>query len=915
MRPITLTMSAFGPYAGQVVLDLSKLGDQGLYLITGETGAGKTTLFDAITYALYGEPSGGTRDASMLRSKYAKDDTPTFVELTFSCKGQMYRVRRNPEYLRPSKNSKTAFTTQKADADMSLPDGQIVTKSRDVTKTIEELLGITRDQFAQVAMIAQGDFLKLLLASTDQRIDIFRKLFRTERYQLLQNTIKDDALSLAKECEELSASMRQYIGGIVWRKEDPRSAQTYPAEEILQILEEIVAEDQAERASLQERRTQLEETHAALTQTITEAQTDRKNRIALANSQAEHTALRTSVDQATEQSQKIREREPEIAQKLEVIRALQGELPKYETLKHLQDESRQLRTRRERQNQLLARMESAQTALQRELRQEQEEQASIQNAQVTLVTIRHELEKSREYTRRLQALQQDFIAWTACSQRAARSFAAYEQVCARTRHLEAVWREQNRAFLGGQASVLAQRLQPKMPCPVCGSTHHPAPATRPDFVPTEEELALSQERAEQARNEEQAANRRAIADKTAKEEREATLRANLSDVFGEIVWEEAETRLKLELLVSQKAEASLYEKEAAATSQVQRADVLAKSISQKEQQLLAQEEQIQSAKNLEKEYAIRIESTDEQVKSLQKELTYEDAAQAQRVVLGWEREVKTYQETLELAIRQENELVQKKKLLEGKIKTLEELLAGKEVRDPDELTQKQRVVWEELSQISSTQQTLFSRLERNQDTLKKIQKRQSDLAQKEKRRAWLSALSNVANGKLSGQEKVRLETFVQMIYFDRILIRANTRLMRMSQGQYELKRRTQAANNRSQSGMDLDVIDHYNGSIRSVRTLSGGESFLASLSLALGLADEIQSNAGGVQLDTMFVDEGFGSLDEEALQQALRVLNDLGEGHRLVGIISHVTELKNQIERQIVVKKNRSGGSEIQICC
>ena len=178
---------------------------------------------------------------------------------------------------------------------------------------------------------------------------------------------------------------------------------------------------------------------------------------------------------------------------------------------------------------------------------------------------------------------------------------------------------------------------------------------------------------------------------------------------------------------------------------------------------------------------------------------------------------------------------------------------------------------------------------------------------------WLRSLSNTANGTITGREKIMLETFAQMTYFDRILIRANTRFMMMSGGQYELRRRVEADNNRSQSGLELDVIDHYNGSLRSVKTLSGGESFKASLSLALGLADEIQSAAGGVQLDTMFVDEGFGSLDEDSLQQALRVLSELSEGRRLVGIISHVGELKEKIDKQIVIKKDRAGGSRAEI--
>ena len=224
----------------------------------------------------------------------------------------------------------------------------------------------------------------------------------------------------------------------------------------------------------------------------------------------------------------------------------------------------------------------------------------------------------------------------------------------------------------------------------------------------------------------------------------------------------------------------------------------------------------------------------------------------------------------------------------------------------DELTRQR-------SEAAQAQKTIHARLVTNKTALENMQEKAADLEKLEKRYTWVRALSNTVNGNLAGKEKVALETYIQMTFFDRILQRANVRLLVMSGGQYELKRRREAENNRSQSGLELDVIDHYNGSQRSVKSLSGGESFKASLSLALGLSDEIQSAAGGIRLDTMFVDEGFGSLDEESLQQAIRALTGLTEGNRLVGIISHVAELKEKIDKQIVVTKDKSGGSRVEI--
>ncbi|NLA88209.1 MAG: SMC family ATPase [Clostridiales bacterium] len=219
MRPITLTMSAFGPYAEKTVLELYKLGTQGIYLITGDTGAGKTTIFDAITFALYGEASGENREASMLRSKYATPETPTFVELVFEYAGKRYTIKRNPEYERPVKRGE-GTTTQKADAELTMPDGQVITKAKDVTNTVKEIIGIDRSQFTQIAMIAQGDFLKLLLAPTEERKKIFRQIFRTELYQVLQDKLKEESAALSRQREALCSRIRQYIDDIVCKDDD-----------------------------------------------------------------------------------------------------------------------------------------------------------------------------------------------------------------------------------------------------------------------------------------------------------------------------------------------------------------------------------------------------------------------------------------------------------------------------------------------------------------------------------------------------------------------------------------------------------------------------------------------------------------------------------------------------------------------
>lgn len=258
MKPLTLTISAFGPYAGIQTIDMTKLGERGLYLITGDTGAGKTTIFDAITFALYGEASGDNREADMFRSKYAAPETPTFVEMEFLYRGEMYCVRRNPEYLRPAKRG-DGMTAEKADAALTYPDGRIVTKSKEVTRAVTELTGLERNQFTQIAMIAQGDFLKLLFAKTEERSKIFREIFDTKLYQTLQERLKAESGKLRGQYEDLEKSIRQYAGQIQKTPKDAEAEQPLTAEENLRLLARLTEEDGKQEEALAEALAKTEE--------------------------------------------------------------------------------------------------------------------------------------------------------------------------------------------------------------------------------------------------------------------------------------------------------------------------------------------------------------------------------------------------------------------------------------------------------------------------------------------------------------------------------------------------------------------------------------------------------------------------------------------------------------------------------
>ena len=340
MRPIKLTLSAFGPYAGKAELDMDKLGDRGLYLITGDTGAGKTTIFDAITFALYGEASGENREVNMLRSKYADPDTPTFVELVFSYAGKEYRVTRNPEYERPSKRS-TGITTQKADAELVYPDSRIVTKTRDVTNAVQEIIGIDRCQFTQIAMIAQGDFLKLLLAPTEDRKKIFRQIFKTELYQDLQDKLKEESGRLGKEYDMLKNSIQQYINGVSSQEDDVLNIELEKAKngnlltaDTMALIEKIINEDKNERNGLNNQLGKVEKHLEQVNAHLGKVEEIGKARDGLISAKEKLQKTEPRLKELSDQYEAEKQKQPETDALSDAITTGRNKLPQYDELEN-----------------------------------------------------------------------------------------------------------------------------------------------------------------------------------------------------------------------------------------------------------------------------------------------------------------------------------------------------------------------------------------------------------------------------------------------------------------------------------------------------------------------------------------------------------------------------------------------------
>ena len=921
MRPITLTMSAFGPYAAKTVIELDKLGTNGLYLITGDTGAGKTTIFDAITYALYGEASGNTRDVNMFRSKYAEPSTPTEVELTFEYAQKIYTVKRNPEYDRPKARGE-GYTTEKANAELHYPDGRVVTKLKEVNKAIVDIMGIDRSQFTQIAMIAQGDFLKLLLASTEDRKKIFQKIFRTQCYYQLQERLKQQTGDLAKDYGKIGDSIRQYINGIACHPDDVLMLEVDKAKkgelkntEAVQLVEKLIKQDDAAQQKVLERIGELDKQKQKIAAQLAVAES-RKTTEEKQEKAKENLARETQRQKTLETEKNEAEAyQPEVQKAVEAIAKLEAQLPEYAEMQKKQTERTGLQKALEELAQKIKTEAETEEKLARSIKDLKAEQASLQNAGAAQAAQKAEKDRLAEQQKDLEALKKEYAAYQKLEAQLKKAQADYAQKSEASGQKRAEYEHKNKLYLDAQAGILAETLTEGVPCPVCGSLEHPHPAQKPENAPTKQELEICKAKVEAAEKATQAASSKASTCNGQVDTSRENLQAHGQKLLGTDAVEEME-RLCCEkqqqtAAALQKAEQQLEEIE----KQLGRKAALDQLIPQKEDELEQCKNRRGSYETQQAGDGAKLQAAEKRLKELAEKLSYPSEAEANRALQKLCEKKQAWGKAIQDTQKAYDECEKSLAALRGTLKGYQKTLQGMEKVDVQAVmaaqaeADQQKAVWE------AQKNEIGDRLAVNGPILKNLQPQISKMEETEKRLQCVQALSDTANGRLSGKEKIMLETYIQMTFFDRIIRRANVRLMVMSGGQYELKRRVNAENNRSQAGLELDVIDHYNGSERSVKTLSGGESFKASLALALGLSDEIQSSAGGIRLDTMFVDEGFGSLDEESLEQAVNALVGLTQGNRLVGIISHVSELKNRIDKQIVVTKEKSGGSKAEILC
>ena len=902
MRPLNLTLSAFGAYAAKTELDLRQLGERGLYLITGDTGAGKTTIFDAIAFALFGKPSGDGRESSMLRSKFAAPETPTKVELTFSNGGKTYKIKRNPEYERP-KSRGTGTTKEQPRVELVLPDGKVLTRQADVEEKIRDILGVDRDQFCQIAMLAQGEFRKLLLAETKERASIFRNIFKTNLYIKFQERVKDNFSAIGRELKETENSFKQYAAGIVL----PEDTDLPPENELSEFLAGLLKADRAQDDAWEKELAEIGKKLDTLTADAAKAAADEKNRSELRNAKLSLAEAEKAVSESGVALEKEKACEPELVKLAEALKALEEERKAHDELMDTEKKAAAAKKTADDAAARLSRLEVSRGELRENLSREREEYHALAASAENLAKLQHEknvlsqyLDDLRKYETALQTLAERKDAADAARD-------AYTMARSEEEHLSAEAQELRRRFNDEQAGVLASTLHEGEPCPVCGALTHPHPAQCTPDAPDEKKVKDAEKKAKAAQERVNKASEASGIAKNAYETAQKEEAEQREKLFGgkEKIDLEAEKRAAARRCAEKDGEIRKESENAA------RFETLGRKIPEEEKRLAEMDAPITEAQKTAADTQSALTSLRQTADKLRAGLKYENAAEVEKE----KRQVLARQSEMEHARKRAEEALvaakERRSAEQGKVEKLEELVSDAPLVDLAAIAEEKNCLTQRKDDLTNRRRALDRRITANDSAKKGIDKKAGERRALEERWTWMKPLSETANGGL--KDHISLETYVQMTYFDRILARANAHLMQMSGGKYDLKRREGAAKNGGQNGLDLDVIDHYNGSERSVKTLSGGETFLASLSLALGLSEEIQSSAGGVQMDTLFVDEGFGSLDEETLRQAMRALRELSEGDRLIGIISHVSELRREIDRQIVVKRSKDGASRAEI--
>lgn len=929
MRPLLLKMSAFGPYAGNTVIEFDKLGDKGLYLICGDTGAGKTTIFDAICYALFGEASGRLRDVSMLRSKYADDLTPTEVELLFLHNDKEYRIVRNPEYYRPSKRG-GGLTKQPQDACLYMPDGNVISKAKDVNKAVEELLSLNCDQFFQISMIAQGSFRELLISDTNTRQKIFRELFKTGFYLSLQEKLSEARKEISDSVSDSKKSIEQYVRDIMVDEDDVllidvenAKAGLMLTEDIIELIVSLINKDETIANDNENKLKTVNGELEKINISIGIIENAIRSKETLDDSIKEYKEIKPAEEAADKEFEAAKK---ELSKKdgiISELTSIEAEIKKNEDINKINSLVDRLSDEKKNNTEKLSLLSDEKEQKAGVLSELKSELDGLKNVGVSIEEYKNKLEKLDESINELNELKKEHKKFIRGQQELEELTDKYIEDNNEFKRLRDIYEEMEQSFRDGQAGILAATLTDGKKCPVCGSITHPDKAKLTDEIPSEAKLNEAKDESARARDKVNETSSLLGSKRTFVELIKEQLLKKAGVLLGDPRVCESHAYEDRDLCIDN-LESNIRSREFEITSSRNDFELKLKNERKKEDRKKEIEDKLiseceEKLKSIEEEIAsinvkiagIEASINENKAKALEikDSLTFDDMSEAVKRRDGLTKTLNSIQQSYNIKEKERNRIHDEVTRLNSTIENLKKSLEGIESSDVSDKKAKKAELEVKRNELINKIQEERTRIKINRNVLVNIKDKAESLKETEKNLSYITSLSKTANGDLSGKEKIKLETYIQTTYFDRIIRRANLRFMEMSSGQYELKRQRVASDIRGQSGLDLVVIDHYNGTERSVRTLSGGESFMASLSLALGLSEEVQSSSGGVSVDTLFVDEGFGTLDSDSLDLAYKALTNVTEGNRLVGIISHVAELRNKIDNQIIVKKEKSGGS------
>lgn len=995
MMPISLTLSAFGPYPDTITIDFESFQEDGLFLITGPTGSGKTMIFDAMIFALYGKTSGQIRQTDSLRCDHALNEIPTFVEFSFSLHQQNYTIKRNPKYYLEGKK-----TPKQPSALLTLPDGKMVEGIKEVNQKMISLLGVDDQQFKQICMIAQGEFTKLIMASSDEREKVLRELFHSETYQKLEEKLKvhlktyqdkydlllnkrkdlmqelqveDHQEYLSKQTKLIASQQKEYDDLKkdldqkkqqlqLYRLQNQRLIQLKDLKQQFQDLKKQENDYQKLNKTVDTLKKVQETNYLYISyikqqkklQTLKLNQEDFLKQLKkLEKDYQEKKVQADSLDYKQQTKEKLQNQIQETKQLINQIYQYQNDYQNLQTLKQ------QYRMLDEEHKLFLKKKEKFENGLQRD----QERIQSEQQVQSKYELIKQQYVRLNEQKVKVHQLSDYYDQILKLNENKSDLQEEYTVVEKQVDHEKMQYNQMEKLYFRKQAGIFALQLKENQPCPICGSLHHPHPAQIEKEDITKEKLDQQAKKVKQQEHRLQDILQKILLSNQKKEmlvkqTKQLSSELNIQEEISKEIFikeldhlSKDEKRMKKEYLELQDElkyiqklkksvalslkDMSTYEsKELKQAQSLENIQVQIHQLSGKLDDSLRQYEIGEVNKNyqqVQKEYrqlSLEIETIQqdyEKVKNKYLEIKTKISSLNQQIIQ--EQEIydeldNKYHTALDAFINEEEFLNLKTQINQISIleKKYQDYLISLKSLNKQIISLENEVkdsTYVDLSSLSETIKEVNQQLREKNDDLEKlkidyslkekmikdIQKINQQLEKDEDTYQRYLDLYNLASGK--NNARVSIERYVLATYFENMLIYANVIMKQLSQGRYQLLRKDDAGKGRSQQGLELDVFDQESGNIRSIKTLSGGESFKAALSLALGLSRMVQDYAGGIELNTLFIDEGFGSLDSQSLDQAMNCLMELHHENKLIGIISHVSDLKDRIERQLVVERKQ----------